>query len=69
VRDCRCVGDLTTSVGAGNTPLHEAAKKNLLGAVKALMAGGADPEIKNNEGQTAADLASKSLIKKQLVRN
>jgi ankyrin repeat protein len=41
----------------------------LLGAVKALMAGGADPEIKNNEGQTAADLASKSLIKKQLVRN
>jgi ankyrin repeat protein len=52
----------------GNTPLHEAAKKNHLGAVKALVAGGADPDIKNGEGQTPADLASKSLIRKQLVK-
>lgn len=54
---------------SGNTPLHEAAKKNHLGAVKALVAGGANPEVKNLEDQTPVDVASKSLIKKQMIKH
>eukprot|EP00912_Choanoflagellata_sp_UC4_P001747 UC4_evm1s1119 len=41
----------------GWTPLHWAAKRDHSGVVKSLLAYGADPNIKNNAGQTPGDIA------------
>jgi hypothetical protein len=49
-----------------NTPLHEAAHRNHLGLVKLLLAHGADPNSKNEHGQTPFDLATTPLIKNNL---
>lgn len=44
--------------GLGNSPLHYAVKYNRLPAVKLLLAKGAVPDVKNNEGFTPAFLAA-----------
>lgn len=43
------------------TPLHEAAQKGRTQLCALLLAHGADPTMKNQEGQTALDLATVSL--------
>ena len=40
------------------TPLHQAAKKNLLEAAKMLLDAGADVNPKDSEGETPFDLAT-----------
>ena len=40
----------------GNTPLHEAVRKNRGGAVRDLLASKADPAAKNNRRQAVADV-------------
>lgn len=42
------------------TPLHEAAQKGRTQLCALLLAHGADPTMKNQEGQTALDLATVS---------
>ena len=41
----------------GNTPLHYAAGYGRLDILQALLAGGADKDVRNNDGQTALDVA------------
>lgn len=43
------------------TPLHEAAQKGRTQLCALLLAHGADPTMKNQEGQTALDLATVTL--------
>jgi hypothetical protein len=43
---------------SGVAPLHRAARTRCTGAVRALLAGGADPRLRNEAGSTALDLAS-----------
>jgi ankyrin repeat protein len=42
----------------GRTPLFQAAKNNYLRPVKALLAGGAKPGIKNNQDQSSIDVCT-----------
>lgn len=44
------------------TPLHEAAQKGRTQLCALLLAHGADPTMKNQEGQTALDLATVNTI-------
>jgi ankyrin repeat protein len=48
----------------GSTALHFVADKGYLEPSKALLAAGANPSLKNKEGQTALDLVSKSKRKR-----
>jgi hypothetical protein len=47
----------------GFTPLHEAAQKGRTQLCALLLAHGADPGLKNQEGQTPLDLASADDVK------
>ena len=47
----------------GFTPLHEAAQKGRTQLCALLLAHGADPTLKNQEGQTPLDLASADDVK------
>lgn len=47
------------------TPLHEAAQKGRTQLCALLLAHGADPTMKNQEGQTALDLATVTASVKQ----
>jgi ankyrin repeat protein len=49
--------DINAVDGDGLTPLHYAALTEQKEAALVLIAGGSDPLRKNNEGETAADLA------------
>jgi ankyrin repeat protein len=49
--------ELNTRDQDGDTPLHEAAYRNHLIALKYLMEGGADPTIENDKGETPLDIA------------
>ena len=52
------VGANVNSIGdLGNTPLHQAAMRGTLDSVKVLLELNANPLIKNEFGQTAADVA------------
>jgi len=55
---CCCVADKW-----GFTPLHEVAQKGRTQLCALLLAHGADPALKNQEGQTPLDLASADDIK------
>ena len=46
----------------GFTPLHEAAQKGRTQLCALLLAHGADPSMKNQEGQTPLDLTTVSII-------
>lgn len=48
------------------TPLHEAAQKGRTQLCALLLAHGADPTMKNQEGQTALDLATVTAYVKQM---
>jgi hypothetical protein len=39
------------------TPLHRAVRNRCAGAVEVLLLGGADPQLRNDSGSTATDLA------------
>ncbi|KAM8874630.1 oxysterol-binding protein-related protein 1 isoform 2-T2 [Spinachia spinachia] len=47
----------------GNTPLHSAAYRGQRACVLKLLRGGASPNVENNQGQTALDLASSAAIR------
>ncbi|KAL6107530.1 osbpl1a [Pungitius sinensis] len=47
----------------GNTPLHSASYRGHRPCVLKLLRGGASPNVENNKGQTALDLASSAAIK------
>lgn len=49
------------------TPLHEAAQKGRTQLCALLLAHGADPTMKNQEGQTALDLATVTASVKQFL--
>lgn len=51
--------ELNTKSKDGSTPLHLAAYNGYVPLVEALLAAGAETEIENNEGLTAADVALK----------
>jgi ankyrin repeat protein len=50
----------------GNTPLHEAARRDNLEVVEALLAAGATKNLQNKHNQTPADLADAYEVRKIL---
>ncbi len=50
----------------GDTPMHGAAMRNQSGAVKALVAAGAQKDIKDDEGKTPLELA-RELNRKDII--
>lgn len=51
-----------------NTPLHIAAEKGAVDIVKLLLARGADRNIKNKNGKTAAECTADSKIREILIQ-
>lgn len=51
----------------GNTPIIKASRDGNKDLVSFFLKWGADPEIKNNEGENAIDLAKNNIIKSLLV--
>jgi hypothetical protein len=52
---------------AGNTPLHLAAKKNLLSCAVALLAGGAAKDAENAEGRASYELCSDANVREAIL--
>ena len=52
---------------SGETALHKAAWRGSAECVSVLLAAGADPEIRNNEGKTALDLCRVRDVRRLLV--
>lgn len=50
--------DVDVADAQGNTPLIKAAKGGHVGVVQVLLAAGANPELANRAGRTAADCAA-----------
>ena len=51
--------ELTALLASGFTALHEAAFKNDLALAELLLAHGADPALRTNEGETAEAIATR----------
>ncbi len=51
----------------GSTPLHFAAVRNRVEALKVLLDSGADPMVTNNDGRKPSDLTTDDLIRKMLM--
>ncbi|MDD5067354.1 MAG: ankyrin repeat domain-containing protein, partial [bacterium] len=47
----------------GHTALHEAAEGGFIGVLQVLLEAGANPEMKNKKGDTAADIAARKGFK------
>ena len=50
-------GDVNNQHWSGSTPLHEASENGHVEVITALLAAGADKNIKNKKGQTPHDVA------------
>lgn len=64
------INDVMPLEGQNTTPLNEAILENDTKLVKELLEAGADPSLKNSEGQTAVDVAQKALddVTKELTK-
>jgi len=49
--------DPNATAAGGVTPLHRAVRNRCSGAVETLLGAGADPDLRNDKGSTASDLA------------
>ncbi|MCD6046830.1 MAG: ankX [Gammaproteobacteria bacterium] len=56
---CESGANINAQARQKDTPLHLAILKNKVGCVRYLLANGADPTLRNDEGQTAKDVAEK----------